>query len=259
MPQNGNGKENMPQAVILAAGQGTRLAPLTDKLPKPLLKVGGKPIIYYILDRVREVGITDVVIVIGHYGDKLIEHVDGKYQDLSVRYVSNPIYAATNSTYSLWLTREIVGDDFVVINADTLFSTNILRFLVDAEHDIALSIDDTMVGELPTDNMKVTIVDGLLRDASKLIPPERTHGDAIGIYRFRNRGKEHLFAKLKQLVDENVLDQLFTFAVRSIMQETEVYPVGTGGLSWIEVDDHADLAMAERIVEEILQEEGAGV
>ena len=57
-----------------------------------------------------------------------------------------------------------------------------------------MSIDDTVSGVLPEDNMKVTIIDGLLRRASKNIPPERTHGDAIGIYRFKGKGTKFLFS-----------------------------------------------------------------
>ena len=253
-PEDGR-KPTPPQAVILAAGQGSRLLPLTKELPKTLLKVNGCSILDYILNRVFDVGITDVIIVHGFRGEKIIRHVDEKYPDASVTYIFNPIFEKTNSTYSLWLTKDVIGKDIVVINADTLFGRGILEYLVDSDHDISLSIDDTMVGELPADNMKVTIVNGLLRDASKLIPPEKTHGDAIGIYRFKNRGIEILFSKLKELVDEDVLDQLFTFAVRSIMQKVDVHPVSTGGLSWIEIDDDNDLAKAAGVIEKILQEE----
>jgi choline kinase len=243
------------KAVILAAGRGTRLFPLTKDMPKTLLKVTGKPILEYILDRLANIGIAEIIIVVGHFGEKIKRHVGTDYRGIPVRYVFNPIYDKTNSTYSLWLTRDIAGDDFLVINADTLFSRDIIKYLVDSDHEIALSIDDTLIGELPEEAMKVTIVDGLIKDVSKKIVPEKTHGDAIGVYRFKGKGVKVLYDELKRLVDGKILDHLFTFAVRSLMDTFDVYSVSTRGLSWVEVDDPNDLKKAKKIVENMLKEE----
>jgi len=243
------------KAVILAGGKGTRLLPLTQKLPKTLIPILGKPIIEYILDRVVDIGIKEIIIVVGHYGEKIKRLVGYNYKGTSVKYITNPIYAQTNSTYSLYLTKDVVGKDFLVINADTIFNREILKYLVESDYEVALSIDDTVVGALPEDNMKVTIIDGLLRNASKKIPPERTHGDAIGIYRFKGKGTKFLFNELSQLVDRNITDQLFTFAVNTIMKKKNVYPVSTNGLSWIEIDDNNDLKEAHIVVKNILDEE----
>jgi len=246
---------NKPQAIILAAGQGTRLSPLTDNMPKTLLQVNGERLLDIIMERILAVGITDIIIATGHAADEIKTHIATVYPDADVKFVDNPIYHETNSTYSLWLTKDIVADDFITINADTIFNQGILAAMLEADYDICMSIDDTMTGPLPEDNMKVTIVDGLIRDASKVIPPELTHGDALGIYRFRGPGVAALFAKLDELVDTGVVDQLFTFAVKSIMQHTDVYPVSAHGLSWIEIDDHKDLADAAPVVEAIHDEE----
>jgi choline kinase len=244
------------KAVLLAAGRGTRLLPLSADTPKTLLPVGGKAILDYILERVAAAGIPEAVIATGHRADRLMAHVGSLRPGLSVRYVHNPVYDRTNSTYSLWLAREEAGDDFVVINADTLFSRDILRFLVRSDHEIALAVDDTIAGALPEEAMKVTVVDGRITDASKTIPPERAHGDAIGLYRFRAGGARLLWDELGRLVAANVLDQLFTYAVKRLMPVAAVYPVSTRGLAWIEVDDVNDLRRAEGVVARMLAEEG---
>ena len=243
------------KAVILAGGRGTRLHPLTQDLPKTLIPIHGKPIIEYILERIVDIGTIEIIIVIGHYGEKIKKLVGRDYKGVLVKYITNPIYAQTNSTYSLYLTKDVVGEDFLVINADTVFNREILKSLVESNYEIALSIDDTVSGVLPEDNMKVTIIDGLLRRASKNIPPERTHGDAIGIYRFKGKGTKFLFSELSQLVDRNITDQLFTFAVNSMMKKKNIYPVSTNGLSWIEIDDNNDLQEARIVVKNILDEE----
>jgi len=243
------------KAVILAGGRGTRLFPITRDLPKTLIHIHGKPIIEYILDRVVEIGIKEIIVVIGHYGGKIKKLVGDVYKGSSIKYIINPIYEQTNSTYSLWLTKEVVGEDLLVINADTIFNRGILKYLVESNYEVALSIDDTISGSLPEDSMKVTIIDGLIRNASKKIPPERTHGDAIGIYRFKGEGVKYLFNELDLLIEKNILDQLFTFAVKAIMAKKNVYPVSTNGLSWIEIDDQNDLKEAHLVVKNILDEE----
>lgn len=252
---NNSPRKKPPQAIILAAGQGTRLAPLTDHTPKTLLKVNNERLIDIIIERVLAVGVTEIIIATGHASVVLKAHITETYPGVDIKFVDNPIYLETNSTYSLWLTKELIGEDIVTINADTIFNRGILQAMIDADHEISMSIDDTMVGELPEDNMKVTIIDGLIRDASKVIPPELTHGDALGIYRFKGAGIKALFGKLDELVATGVVDQLFTFAVKSIMQSTAVYPVSAHGLAWIEIDDHKDLADAEPVVRAIHDEE----
>lgn len=247
--------KSKPQAIILAAGQGTRLAPLTENLPKTLLRVNGEWLLNIIVERVLAVGITDIIIAIGHASGEIKRHVSKYFSDVTIKFVENPIYRETNSTYSLWLTKDVVAEDFITINADTIFNRGILAAMVDADYEICMSIDDTMAGPLPEDNMKVTIVDGLIRDASKVVPPELTHGDALGVYRFRGNGAKALFAKLDELVKSNIIDQLFTFAVKSIMHEYDVYPVSARGMSWIEIDDHKDLADAQAVVAAIHREE----
>lgn len=243
------------KAVVLAAGRGTRLLPITENMPKTLIKVQGTTLLEHILDRVVDAGLKEIVIVIGHCGNSIKNAIGEVYRGTPVTYIENPIYDQTNSTYSLWLAKEAVGDDFVVINADTVFNKNIIKYLVNSDYNIALAIDYSLTGELPEDNMKVTIVDGLIKDASKKIPPELTHGDAIGMYRFKGEGVEVLYKALDKLVEDNILDQLFTYAVKGIMADYDVHPVSTNGLAWIEIDDHKDLKDAEKVVSEILDQE----
>lgn len=243
------------QAILLAAGRGTRLFPATKAMPKTLLKVKGKPIIEYTLDRLADFKIKEIIIVIGHFGNKIKNHVGDSYKGVPVKYIFNPIYDKTNSIYSLWLTKDIVEEDIIVINADTLFNRDVLKYFAQSDCEIGLAIDDTLTGVIAEEAMKVTIVDGLIKDASKQIPPEKSHGDAIGLYRFQGKGVEILYKELERLVNGKVLDQLFTFAVKALMDNFDVYPISIRGSSWIEVDDYNDLEKAEKIIEKILEEE----
>jgi len=241
------------KAVILAAGRGTRLLPLTKHTCKALLLLNNKPIIEYALDTLSDCGIEQAVIVVGHCGDEFKKRLGNKYKNVAIEYIYNPIYEKTNSTYSLWLAKDSVKNDIIVINADTICPRIVMEEMLKTSHSIAMAVDETLTGELSEDAMKVTIVDGLIKNASKKIPPKDTHGDAIGIYRFQNDGVVVLYEELKKVVEENILDQLFTFAVQRIMDKNNVRPVNTRGLLWIEIDDHKDLKNAEKIVKDILK------
>lgn len=241
----------MTQAIILAAGKGTRLLPLTEECPKTLLELKGKAILHHILDKIVENKVDKIIIVIGHYGEKIKLAVGNNYKGIPITYIENLLYKKTNSAYSLWLTKDLASNDFVVINSDTLFSKDILKYLIDSPYEITLAIDDTLRGELSDDAMKVTIINGLIKDASKKIPSAKTHGDAIGLYRFKGEGVKHLYASLRRLVENNILDQLFTKAVKDLIPHVNVYPISTRGLPWIEIDDMKDLKRAEELVNNI--------
>lgn len=238
------------KAILLAAGCGKRLEPFTKENPKPMILLKGRPIIGYILDNLIEL-VEEFIIVIGYKGEKLREYIGENYRGIPVKYIINPIYETTNSTYSLWLAKSFVGNDFFVINADTIFHKDIIKRLANADCEIAMAIDDSSEGINKKDAMRVTIIDGFLKDADKKIPIEKTHGDAIGIYKFKNKGCEKLFEELDNLVNTNVLNNLFTLAVKNIMQKNKVYPISTQNLPWTEIDDYEDLNSAEKIIEKI--------
>jgi choline kinase len=105
------------KALILASGTGKRLRPLTNTLPKPLLKVGDKTILDYQLESLIKHGITRLIITTGPFREKLEEHVLSGYH-LEVQFVNNPRYDSTNYIYSLWLTRDLIDSDVLLLHGD---------------------------------------------------------------------------------------------------------------------------------------------
>jgi len=119
------------KAIILASGVGRRLRPLTDRYPKSLLRVGGKTLIDYQLEALAKHGICDIVITTGHLGKKLEDHVR-KTGAASVQFVHNPEYERTNYIYSLWLTKDLVDDDIVLLHGDLIFDSVLIQKLLEA-------------------------------------------------------------------------------------------------------------------------------
>jgi choline kinase len=100
-------------ALLLAAGTGSRLQPLTLDAPKCLTEVGGIPILERLVNNLRAQGFTRLVVVIGHLGDRIQEFLQQHAADMQVDYVINPDYRTTNNIYSLWLARQQIREPFL--------------------------------------------------------------------------------------------------------------------------------------------------
>lgn len=241
------------QIVILAAGQGKRLLPLTKVLPKTMLKVGDIPIIGHILSSINLNLINEILVVVGHNKEVVMNYLKNDFKGIAIKYVDNPKHVETNSLYSLWLARNFLKEKIAIINADTLFHKKILENLINSRYEAALAIDDTIPIPLPDEAMKVTIKNKKIIDVSKTILPEKTNGDAIGVYKFSGKSLKVLINELDNLVSNSVTKQLFTYAVRNILNKVDIFSVSTEGRVWIEIDDQNDLSMAQSLIKKILE------
>lgn len=111
------------KAIIPLAGKGTRLRPHTHHTPKPLLKVGGRPVMSYILDDIREIGVVEVVFVVGYLGDVIRDYVTREYPDLSAHYVVQEVQDGTAG--ALKLTEPYADEDLLILFVDTLFDADL--------------------------------------------------------------------------------------------------------------------------------------
>mgnify|MGYP001133742388 CR=1 FL=1 len=114
-------------ALLLAAGTGSRLRPLTRNAPKCLTEVGGRPILERLVNNLRELGIERLVVVIGHLGDRIRDFLDDMAGDMQVDYIISPRYRTTNNIYSLWLARERIREPFLLVESDLVFDAAVLE------------------------------------------------------------------------------------------------------------------------------------
>ena len=119
------------KAIVLASGAGKRLRPLTNSLPKPLIKVGDKTLLDYQLESLVRHGITRIVVTTGPFKEKLEEHILKHYR-LEASFVHNPEYETTNNIYSLWLTQPLIDDDVLLLHSDLLFEDVLVGKLLQA-------------------------------------------------------------------------------------------------------------------------------
>jgi choline kinase len=113
-------------ALLLAAGTGSRLHPLTLDAPKCLTEVSGEPILGRLVDNLRLQGITRLVVVTGYLDHCIHDFLEQNAADMQLDYVFNPVYRTTNNIYSLWLAREVIDEPFVLVESDLVFEDSML-------------------------------------------------------------------------------------------------------------------------------------
>ena len=109
------------KAIILAAGMGTRLRPITSSIPKCLVPVNSKPILEHQFEALLLAGIRDVILVVGHLAELLFYKYGTSYGSLNIDYVENPRYDRTNNIYSLWLARQHLNSQVLLLEGDLVF------------------------------------------------------------------------------------------------------------------------------------------
>lgn len=234
------------KAVILAAGRGTRLAPLTDDRPKPLVPVRGRPLLLRTLERLADAGIRgrDVVIVTGYREDVLARVVaDGGFDPT---LVSNPHFHDWQNFYSLAVARDAVGGDgFVELDGDVLFDGRLLPRVLSAPGPGVLAVD--VRPDLEAETMKVSVENGVIVAVSKNLPPEASYAEYIGVSRFDPPLAGEVFEELARLEREGLFGEYYEHALHRLAQRGcgPLRTVDVSDCSAIEIDDAHDLARAE--------------
>ena len=227
--------------VLLAAGTGSRLRPLTDNLPKCLLEVGGQPLLDYQLEALAAHGVEDILVVTGHAAGEITR----RYPRL--RTLHDPEYAATNNLHSLWAARqEFAGRNFVCLHTDLLFHPAILGPCLESRADVCVVLDRALVEE----TMKARVENNRVVEISKSIPRAKMFGTFLGIARFSARAAAALPDVLDSLVARQENRQAyFTACVPALAAKgfPAIFTL-TEGLPWVEIDSPADLQRASESV-----------
>lgn len=238
----------MDKAVILNAGEGKRLRPLTSVKPKCLLKLNSLTILEHQLSNLIEGGIGEVILVIGYSADQIIRRIERLNFELDLKFIYNPIYYKTNTVYSLWLARESIKDDFVYLNGDVVFHKEVLERLLKSHYDTCIAVERKQVGE---EEVKVRLVSNLVTDIGKDIKLSKAHGEFIGMAKFSKRFNQLFINKLNDVVKEGKVNEFFEVALDRTLKTYDVYAVDVSDLPCIEVDTYEDFNTAKQFYSEI--------
>lgn len=236
--------------MVLAAGAGRRLQPLTDDLPKTLLPVDGEQTILDIaLANLKQAGLDDVVVVTGFAAHRIDERKDEleRTHGVSLELIFNPKAEVWNNAYSLWVAREALRDGVILVNGDTVHPVSVEESVLAARGpDIVLAADtEKALGE---EEMKLHLTeDGFMDRINKALDPATAQGEYIGITLIEATAAEPLADALeatwKRDPDLYYEDGYQEFVDRG--GRIGIAPIGN--VDWVEIDDHADLARAREI------------
>lgn len=244
-------KTIMNQAVILAAGSSTRLRPLTNNIPKTLLKVGRLTIFDMAISSLINLGINNIIVVTGHAADVLEEHIKMNYNDKGIifRFVRNDKPTLGN-IYSFYTARDYMDRDFILLNSDVLFHPKILEYLLMLDGS-ALAVDDHK--QLGEEEMKVKVNgNGIIKDISKNIPIEEADGEYIGVMRLTSEDASKVIRSIESLFKEGRYNLYYEDAMRLVANREDCfYKCSTKGLPCIEIDTIEDLNNARKIAYDI--------
>ncbi|MCL2062947.1 MAG: phosphocholine cytidylyltransferase family protein [Candidatus Cloacimonetes bacterium] len=230
------------KAIILAAGRGMRLnSGARSAIPKSMEEINGISIMHYQISNCLKQGIQNFVIVVGYEKELLMEHVFKVLQKEQVIFVENPIFEKTNTLYSLYLTREYMNEDFLYFNADVLFHPILLTKLVKGENKNLLLIEKKKTS---TEEVKVKVENGLIKEIHKQIEPTKAEGEFIGIAKFVKRDLSIFVDYLEQGIRDKQENNYFEYAVNLMCDNVDLLPIYTDGLPCIEIDFPEDLKKA---------------
>ncbi len=236
------------KAVILAAGMGSRLQPLTDNCPKCLLLVGGSTILERMITNIQACGINEIVFVLGYLGEEIESYVVRNFPDLTHHFIYNQSFEATNTGYSLLLAETaLAGTGFVKFDADVVFDREILDKLIANPFSDCLCLDRNI--QLEAEEVKV-LADSNHRvlQVSKTVNPKEALGESIGIEKIGPQTSKLLFFELRSMMQDTANHQDYYEAAyeRLIDADTTFHAVDITGHNWTEIDTPEDFQAANQ-------------
>ncbi len=238
------------KVIILGAGQGKRLLPLTSDVPKALLDIGGKTLVERQIEAFAACGIKEFVVVTGYAARRMDEALAAiaAAAGLVIRTVFNPFFSVADNLASCWMARHEMDGDFVQVNGDNVFRTSLVEKLL-AAPAAAATVAINHKPKYDADDMKVMVDGTRLTEIGKTLPLEAVDAEAIGFYLFRGSGAGQYASILDNAMhDPAGLKQWFPSAVGLLAKKINVQTIAMDGEEWGEVDFPADLTAARHMV-----------
>ncbi len=232
-------------ALLLAAGVGARLRPLTRNAPKCLTEVGGRTILERLIHNLRTQGIERLVVVLGHQGEKIREFLDYKSGSMRIDYVFNPDYRTTNNLYSLWLARQQIQEPFLLVESDLVFEASMLNDMLYPDRIAISNLRPWMNG--------TTVV----LDSGKQVTAFRTDCSRCDTSRYKTVNLYSLSLKTWQAMEERLSNYVSNGRLGMYYEVVFADMVADRSLAfnavffdanrWYEIDTLADLNEAEKL------------
>lgn len=239
---------SITRAIILSAGQGSRLLPLTADLPKCLIALSGRTLIGWQVDALVANGVTDIHVVTGFMADR----VDAELARLATPGVTitshfNPFFKVADNLGSCWIVRAAMEGDFLILNGDTIVSRELVaRVQRGGAHPICVTVDTKPAYD--SDDMKVERDGDTLVRIGKTLSDRQSNAESIGFLAFRRDGGARFRAAVDAMMRTSAgVENWYLKVIDQLADSGVVGTVGIEGMEWGEVDFLNDVETAERL------------
>ncbi len=242
------------QAVILAAGLAKRLRPLTNDIPKCLLDINGNNILNHIINNIVDVGVSDFIFVLGFKANMIEEYVKKNFYYIKCKFILNPDYPNNNNSYSLWLTKNEVRNDILLLDSDIIFDKLILKKLLESGYDTCLALKNHIADE---EQIKVLLDNNnRILKIGKEVDIKKSAGESIGIEKLSKEFLNEMYKILdRKILEENNVNEFYEVTFQELIDRNidlfNIYAVDVSEYECIEIDTLEDFKKAKKILKKI--------
>lgn len=250
--------------VILAAGMGTRLMPLTKDIPKALLKINNVTLLERMIKNCIQADINKFIVIVGYNGEKvekLSKSLEDKY-NIKIKTIRNEKYDITNTSVSTYLASTYIEkedlDDFILVNGDNVVDPLIIKRIVETDNTSMIIDNYKQLNEesfkLIIDNESFnddkTISNGVINSIGKELNIPKSSGEFIGLSKLIKSDINDFNKFLKESINEDP-QNYYDFSFKDLSEVKTIDFVLTNGLKWSEIDDHNDWEYAQKLIDEL--------
>lgn len=231
------------KAIVLAAGKGERLYPLTRNMPKSLIHIGnGITILESQVNVFAECGISELYYVCGYK----VEQIEARIKGLglkNIKIIYNPFFDISNNLVSAWMARNEMANDFILVNGDNIFKPRVVQTLLMSNKPISMVISKK--DNYDEEDMKVICKDDTVVIIGKDVPMDKASGESIGMIRFSGLGVDKFRMKLDEMVREkDDHSKFYLAAIQNIINDGfGVHYSECLSEDWAEIDFHPDIQL----------------
>ncbi len=239
-------KQRITTALLLAAGTGSRLLPLTKKSPKCLTLVNETSILERLIKSLNQHGFKRLIVVTGHLEECIRNFLKTRAGNIKIEYVFSPLYKTTNNIYSLWMARKIINEPFMLIESDLVFDPSLLTEMLYPDRIAIARMKPWLNGSTVTLNPSGN-VDAFHCDAKSRLDEIRYK--TVNIYSLSVSSWYRVIEKLNRYILADRVNDYYEVVFRQMVAEKSLslQAVHFDHKPWYEIDTMEDLASAEKL------------
>jgi len=234
------------KVILLNAGIGKRLGALTKSKPKCLVKItDNATILDYQLKNFLKCNLKNIIMLTGPFENQIRKHIELNYPSLNIQYIQNPIYNKTNYIYTLYLVKNIINEDVILVHGDLIFSALILRDIINFKEKNCVLVNKEIPP--PKKDFKALIIDERVVKISVDVSGPKS-AFLAPLYKMTNQFFRSWLDQISAFVNANKLNYYAEDALNEILNQLDLKPFYINDINCKEIDDLEDLNVIKKIV-----------